>query len=551
MPFRSNIIKQQRIQMLRYIVASRWVLHALIVVLGLIQKAIGVADFNWNIFGLLAITYGYNFAFYLYLHREPNRITTRGLFAISVAQVVLDQIVYTIVLYASGGVESLSFLFYFLTIFIAIVLFNELQIIALMLFTVVLYVGVLILEYEAVIPHFARYHFDPGFYQNIGVTVHNAATVVLIMVFTSFFAAFINNLIRQREEDIESERDKVVAIVNNLVDGIILLDHRGRVVLMNPYAQRLLGLHTREYTNTLLTPNKFKAPLHPLIHFIQSATREPVYESSELVIEDGEEHVIIQATALQVTDPEGANIGALVILRNVTKEKDLDQMKSDFISVAAHQLRTPLSTLKWLFKLLLDGDGGAMTAKQTDLIAKGYQRNEEVIEIVNNLLDVSEIEGGRLPLTFVSASLTDMLKELTEASRVHAQRKEVNIEYHQLAELPTMKLDRQKLKMALQNLIENGIKYSYPQQTVSVSVQLDNDEAIVKIQDTGIGMSDETKEKLFTKFFRGREAVNKDPSGSGLGLYIVRNIIEKHGGSIDIISTLGKGTTFIVRLPIT
>jgi signal transduction histidine kinase len=551
MPFRSATVKQQRIQMLRYIVASRWVLHALIVVLGLIQKAIGVADFNWNIFGLLAITYSYNFVFYLYLHRNPNRITQRGLFAISVVQVVFDQIVYSIVLYASGGVESLSFLFYFLTIFMAIVLFNELQIIALMLFTVALYVSVLMLEYEGIIPHLPRYHFDPGFYQNIGVTVHNAATVVLIMVFTSFFAAFINNLIRQREEDIESERDKVVAIVNNLVDGIILLDHRGRVALMNPYAQRLLALRTREYTNTILTPNKFKAALRPLVEFIQSATKEPVYESSELTIEDGGEHVIIQATALQVTDTEGANIGSLVILRNVTKEKDLDQMKSDFISVAAHQLRTPLSTLKWLFKLLLDGDGGAMTAKQTDLISKGYQRNEEVIEIVNNLLDVSEIEGGRLPLTFVSASLTDLLKELTEASRVHALRKEVNIEYQQTVELPAMKIDRQKLKMALQNLIENGIKYSYPKQTVTVSVGIDNDEAIVKIKDTGIGMSDETKDKLFTKFFRGREAVNKDPSGSGLGLYIVRNIIEKHGGSIDLESTLGKGTTFIIRLPIT
>lgn len=550
MSFRTFDAKTKRIQLLRYIVASRWVLHALIVVLGLVQKAIGVADFNLTIFALLAVTYSYNLAFYFYLRRDPRRISERGLFWVSVAQVVFDQIIYSIVLYASGGVESLSFLFYFLTIFMAILLFNELQIIALMLFTVVLYIGVLTLEYRGVLEHIPRYHFDPGFYQNIGVTVHNAATVVFILVFTSFFAAFINNLIRQREADIASERDRLVAIVNNLVDGIILLDHHGHLVLMNPYAQRLLHLRGGQPVNSVFTLNQFEPALHPLVEFIQSATREPVYESSELTIQEGDDHIIIQATALQVTDPSGTNIGALVILRNVTKEKDLDQMKSDFISVAAHQLRTPLSTLKWLFKLLLDGDGGPMSEKQMDLIAKGYQRNEEVIEIVNNLLDVSEIEGGRLPLTFVEASLTDMLKDISEASKVHGARKEVSIEYKPV-ELPAMKIDRQKMKMAFQNLIENAIKYSYPKQTVTVSIVLDNDEVVIKVDDQGIGMSEETKDKLFTKFFRGREAVAKDPSGSGLGLYIVRNIIEKHGGSIELNSKLGKGTTFTVRLPIT
>ncbi len=551
MAFRALDNKAKRIHLLRYIVASRWVLHALIVVLGLIQKAIGVADFDMSIFALLAVTYSYNLGFYLYLRRDQNRISERGLFWVGVSQVIFDQIIYSVVLYASGGVESLSFLFYFLTIFMAILLFNELQIIALMLFTVALYISVLTLEYRGIIPHIARYHFDPGFYQNIGVTVHNAATVVFILVFTSFFAAFINNLIRQREDDIESERDRLVAIVNNLVDGIILLDHRGRIVLMNPYAQRLLRLRGRHYTNTVLSTNQFEASLHPLVQFILSATDEPVYESSELTIDEGDDHIIIQGTALQVTDQDGTNIGALVILRNVTKEKDLDQMKSDFISVAAHQLRTPLSTLKWLFKLLLDGDGGPMSEKQMDLIGKGYQRNEEVIEIVNNLLDVSEIEGGRLPLTFVEASLADMLRDLSEASKVHGLRKEVAIEYRADDVLPTMKIDRQKMKMAFQNLIENAIKYSYPKQAVTISVALDNDEVVVNIIDRGIGMSEETKDKLFTKFFRGREAVAKDPSGSGLGLYIVRNIIEKHGGSIDINSSLGKGTTFTVRLPIT
>lgn len=551
MPYNQAVAKARHIILLRYIVGSRWVLHALLAVLGLIQKAIGVAEFDPAIFGLIAFTYGYNLIFYLYLRRDPRNISQRGLRIVGIAQVLLDQLVYTLVLYASGGVESLAFLFYFISIFIAIILFSEIEIIGLMFATVGLYVGLLVLEYQGIIPHLARYPFDPGFYQNIAVTVNNGATVVLILVFTSFFAAFINNLIRQREEAIESERDKVVAIMNNLADGIILLDHQGRVVLMNPYAQRLLHVHTRQYTNTLLASSQFPHYLRPLIEFIRHATKEPVYESTELTLEQDDDHTIIQATALQVTDSENTNIGSLVILRNITKEKDLDQMKSDFISVAAHQLRTPLATLKWLFKLLLDGDGGRLTAKQKDLIAKGYQRNDEVIEIVNNLLDVSEIEGGRLPFTFVEASLTDIVKQLVEASQVHAARKQVTVQMDIRHDLPELKIDRQKLKMAVQNLIDNAVKYSNPNSAVTVQLDIDKDEVVVAVIDRGIGMSEETKEKLFTKFFRGREAVSKDPSGSGLGLYIVRNIIVKHGGSIDFTSNLGHGTTFTLRLPIT
>lgn len=551
MPYNQAITKLRRITLLRYIVGSRWVLHALLVVLGLIQKAIGVAEFDTEVFGLIAFTYTYNLIFFFYLRRDPRLITERGLRITSIVQVLLDQITYTVVLYASGGVESLSFLFYFITIFIAIILFNEVEIIGLMFVTVALYVGVIALEYQGILPHLARYTFDPGFYQNIGVTVHNGATVVLIIVFTSFFAAFINNIIRQREEDTASERDKVVAIMNNLADGIILLDHHGRVALMNPYAQRLLHVHTQQYANRLLQSSQFPQYLRPLVGFIQRATREPVYESTELTLEEDNDHMIIQATALQVTDSDNMNIGSLVILRNITKEKDLDQMKSDFISVAAHQLRTPLATLKWLFKLLLDGDGGTLTDKQMDLIGKGYQRNDEVIEIVNNLLDVSEIEGGRLPFTFTEAVLTDILKQVVDASQVYAQRKQVIVELRPCELLPPLKLDRQKIKMAFQNLIDNAIKYSTLGKRVVVAYAIDNDEVVVTITDQGIGMSEETKDKLFTKFFRGREAVSKDPSGSGLGLYIVRNIIMKHGGSIDFSSQLGQGSIFTVRLPIT
>ncbi|MFA6474807.1 MAG: ATP-binding protein [Patescibacteria group bacterium] len=543
--------KERRVKLLHYIIASRWVLHALFAILGLIQQIAGVVHFNPIIFVLLLVSYSYNAIFYFYLRRPLKQITNRGLQIVCITQIMLDQILYTIVLYMTGGIESYTFLFYFVTLFMAIILFNEIQIIGLMLFTVFLYIGLLILEHSTVLPHLTPYNYDPGFFGNITATVNNGSTVVFTLICISFFSAFINNLIKQREAAIESERDKVVSIVNNLVDGVILLDYRGRVVLMNPYAQRLLHIHTNQYVNKIFLPNQFPPALHDLVKFIRGATKGSVYESTEMIIQEGDEHVIVQATALQVSDSDGSNIGALVILRNITKEKDLDQMKSDFISVAAHQLRTPLSTLKWLFKLLLDGDGGPMTDKQQDLIAKGYQRNEEVIEIVNNLLDVSEIEGGRLPLTFVDTSLLDVLQEIVTATRVHAERLQVMIEFTPPSSIPLLKLDRQKIKMAFQNLLDNAVKYSSATQVVTITMELQREEVVVRVIDHGIGMSEITRDKLYTKFFRGREAVIKDPSGSGLGLYIVKSIIEKHGGTIELISAIGRGSTFTVKLPIT
>ncbi len=267
--------KLKRISTLRYIIASRWFLHACIVILGIIQKVIGVADFDPKIFLLILITYSYNLSYYLYLRRDPVKITERGLKIISVLQVVVDKLVYTVILYNTGGVESLSFLFYFLTIFIAILLFRELQIIMLSMFTVVLYVSVLSLEYLGTIPHIYRYHFDPGLYQNIGVTVHNGATVVLILIFTAFFAAFISSIIKSREESITSERDKVSSILDNLVDGVIMLDVNRRIRLMNPYAQRILHLEKKVYHNQLLDVDTFPTTLKKLIKYINKSCEEP------------------------------------------------------------------------------------------------------------------------------------------------------------------------------------------------------------------------------------------------------------------------------------
>ncbi len=553
MPFSGENPKIKRIQTLRYLVASRWVLHALIFSLGLVQKAMGIAEFYPWAFGLILVTYGYNFCCYWYLHRAPTKITAKGLAVVSLFPLIADQLIYTVLVYVTGGIESLAFLFYFITILMAVVALTELPIVALTLFSGILYLSVIVLEYVNILPHQPRYGFGLGYYHQLGATIDKGVTVGLILVFTAFFTAFINNLIRQRELAVTVERDKMIAIVNNLVDGIILLDRVGQLVLLNPYAQRLLQITEQQLplTLSLMQPPPAVTGLQSLYDFIVSAAAAPVYQTTELTIGQQDERLVLQATALQVVNSHSQPIGALVILRNITREKDLDQIKSDFISVAAHQLRTPLSTLKWLFKLLIDGDAGSLTERQKELLTKGYYRNDEVIDIVNNLLDVSEIDDGRTPYKFTVGSVNDVLQQAIDIVQVNADRKEVKLKVETAAAIPPLKFDRQKIKMVFQNLLDNAIKYSNTKKIVTVTMVVAGDEVVCTVTDQGIGMSPDTISKLFTKFFRGKEATLKDPSGSGLGLYIVRSIVEKHGGSIECTSHLHEGTQFVVRLPVT
>ncbi len=541
--------KLQRIKILQDMITSRWLMHAGIVVLGLIQKVIGVAQFNYQVFLLIFVSYAYNSAFYFYLRRNPKKLSDVSLHIVSILQIILDQLLITVMLYATGGIESLSFLFYFVSIFMAIVLLTEFEIILFTLFTIALYIAVVSLEYQNIIPHIWRYGFDPRFYQNFNVTLHNTSTVVSIFIFTALFSAFIHKVIRTREQEVLLERDKMISLINSLIDGIILFDPKGEVVLMNPYANKILFNNKKSFRG-LLQLHYFERELHPFIQYINQATTKRKVQIQEMIISQPRGRIVMQTTVLPLRDVNQRLFGSLVVMHDMTSERDLDEMKSDFISVAAHQLRTPLSTLKWLFKLLLDEDGGPLNDKQNDLLQKGSTRNDEAIEIVNNLLDISEIESGEFMYQFIPKSLTEIVQAAVDSCQIIAQRKNVKLQYTASARLPLVAVDSKKVKLAVQNLVENAIKYSRADMKVTITLKASKNKVILAIHDTGIGMSAETQAKIFVKFYRGKEASNLEPTGSGLGLYIVHNIIEKHGGTINFTSTLGKGSIFTLHFPI-
>jgi signal transduction histidine kinase len=231
--------------------------------------------------------------------------------------------------------------------------------------------------------------------------------------------------------------------------------------------------------------------------------------------------------------------------------KEVDQMKTEFISVASHQMRTPLSATKWVLRMILDGDMGPLNPQQADLLNKGYQTNERMIQLINDLLNVSRIEEGRFQYRFVHTSLTELVDNVIQEMNNTIKKKDIRFEYKKPAQqLPHVYIDSQKIRLVIQNLIDNAVKYTPQGGKVTVAVKSDASQVVFSVADTGVGIPSHEQGRIFSKFFRADNVIRMQTDGSGLGLFIVRNIIENHHGTVWFDSVEGRGSTFYFALPL-
>lgn len=229
---------------------------------------------------------------------------------------------------------------------------------------------------------------------------------------------------------------------------------------------------------------------------------------------------------------------------------EIDQAKSHFISIAAHQLRTPLSIIKWTFRMLLSGDFGPMNDGQKSVVERGYNVNEGTIKLISDLLDVARIESGRFVYKFERVSLEDIITKVF--IMVKARAEERGIEFKARAGRGKEFFvigDKISLETALENLIVNAINYTLPGGKVDVIYKKGEDFVEVQVKDTGVGIPAHQLGRLYTKFFRGNNVIKMHTSGSGLGLFITNSVINAHRGKMGVESEEGKGTTFWFRIP--
>lgn len=232
------------------------------------------------------------------------------------------------------------------------------------------------------------------------------------------------------------------------------------------------------------------------------------------------------------------------------KLRELDQKKSEFVSLVTHQLRTPLSGSKWSLSMILNGDLGPLTPDQRLYLMKTYESNERMIRLINDLLSADRIESGTVEFNLMPTQLRDLIDNVVNEIKPIADGKNVTIETHYPPEVPLVAIDPATMRVVLQNLIENGIKYNMPKGRVDITLTPKEKTVECSIADTGIGIPKEAQDRVFQRFFRAPNAVKAETDGSGLGLYIVANVIKKHDGAISFTSEVNKGTTFTVSVPI-
>lgn len=229
--------------------------------------------------------------------------------------------------------------------------------------------------------------------------------------------------------------------------------------------------------------------------------------------------------------------------------KDLDRQKTDFLNAASHQLRTPLSIIHWSLAMIVDEASHLRIRKdQKELLEESLKSTKRMVDLVNDLLDVSRIEQGRAQLNWEKGNFGKVCEQLVSALQPLASNKNLTLTYEKIGEIEDSYLDEKKFYQVVNNFVDNAIKYT-AEGWVKVTCKQDGDHVLISISDSGIGMTDEERERLFTRFSRGDEASKMFANGSGLGMFVAKTILTQHGGDIQVESEHGRGTTFILSLP--
>lgn len=238
----------------------------------------------------------------------------------------------------------------------------------------------------------------------------------------------------------------------------------------------------------------------------------------------------------------------MATLVDITDQKELDQAKSEFVSLAGHQLRTPLSTVKWHTELLLSNKYGQLNEKQMEYIQKVRKGNQTMIDLVDMLLNISRIETGRLPVDIQEVTVRSVIEDVLEEVAPQVEQKNHTIE-KKYTDDGAIKTDPKLLRIVVQNLCTNAIKYTPDGGTITITLTARDGKHALLVQDTGYGIPADQQDKIFGKMFRADNTRKKSIDGTGLGLYLVKSIVEKLGGTIGFTSTENVGTTFTVLLP--
>lgn len=355
--------------------------------------------------------------------------------------------------------------------------------------------------------------------------------------------------------NLEEQKVLAEALFTSIGDGAIATDEFGKITRINPTALRILGYTEREmigawFPKKIISLHEDGNQVSLIDRPITRAflTGKTIIEKTYYKKRNGQPvPVAITVSPIMLN---GKPVGAIEVFRDITIEFEIDRMKSDFISLASHQLRTPLSAIKTYSHMLIDGYMGELTGAQKKSLRTIVSAANRMNELISTLLNITRIESGNVTVTPKAVNVAKLAEEVNKEHALAASDREIDLSLHIAAKQPpTVQTDTLLFKEVLSNLVSNAIKYTPPGGKVEVTVKSRRYDVLFVVADSGMGIPKYSQEQIFTKFFRAHNVVKQETSGTGLGLYLVKGLVDALGGKIWFESAEGKGTVFSVTLP--
>jgi PAS domain S-box-containing protein len=352
----------------------------------------------------------------------------------------------------------------------------------------------------------------------------------------------------------EHARSETRAIIDATSEAIILISPGGYILSVDKQFTEYFALRPEdvagrrfdelhEFERIFADPAAFKA-------LVTATARDEKSQFTEIITQFWPRARELELYSNPVQSAGGEHLGRLYVFRDVTHERAVDRMKSEFVSLVSHELRTPLTSIKGYVDLLLEGDAGALNGEQAEYLGIVKNNADRLVNLINDLLDVSRIESGNIQLQRTSLDIAQSIREVASSLKPQIEEKGQQLELNIPEALPAVSGDAGRVTQILTNLLSNAYKYTPAGGTITITASAQKSMVRVDVRDTGIGLSPEEQAQLFTRFFRARNQTTQEVGGTGLGLSITRSLVEMHGGEIIVSSAPGQGSTFSFTLPI-
>jgi len=347
------------------------------------------------------------------------------------------------------------------------------------------------------------------------------------------------------------EKKRIETLINNMRDPSIGLDENDKILFANEEALKISGLKATDIIGKNASEVALSNDLvRSLLQHLVKGNIEKKQETLKIYADNKEsyfEKQVVPIVILPTGEEQKKEVGSFIILRNVTAYKELDFAKTNFIAMVSHEFKTPIASMKMSLQLLENENIGSLNLEQKQLVSSIKDDAKRLLRTTGELLNITQVETGKTQLKIESFDAKDSISDALEATKILAEQKNIIVKSSLPANLPQINADKEKTTWVISNLLSNAIRYSYENASVVISAEAKNDFLLVKVKDSGMGISAQYKSKIFDKYFR---IPGTEKEGTGLGLAISKEFMDAQGGTISVESDLGFGSEFSIKLPI-